>query len=145
MNTLRHHSRSVAFQLLYRFDLENSQGTELPTAPQVVNELEKHFAHFEVDPKAQSFSRELITGVMARFEELNAIIVSKAKNWKLSRIDPVDRTLLRMGLFELKYSPELATAIAIDEAIELAKQFGTADSASFINGILDSAAKDFKK
>jgi N utilization substance protein B len=135
MKSQRHHAREVAFQFLYRFDLEGRQDD--PT-----EEIERHFKHFKIPEDVQVFARDLIKGTLRERQELDRTIEATAANWKVARMPFVDRNLLRMSLYELTHNRETPASVTIDEAVELAKQFGTADTAPFINGILDACAKN---
>ena len=77
-------------------------------------------------------------GAQGRVEELDAAIADAAANWRLDRIAPVDRTVLRLGAYELLAEPQTPAAVILDEAVELAKRFGEADSPAFVNGVLDA-------
>jgi len=78
----------------------------------------------------------LVLGVLRNREELDALLESKAENWSLSRMAATDRNVLRLGAFEIRYA-DTPDRVAIDEALELAKRFGSAQSSQFVNGILD--------
>ncbi len=85
----------------------------------------------------------IITGVKANLEKIDAAINGVSQNWKTSRMTIVDRNILRMAVFEIRLMPEpLKPNIAINEAIELAKRYGTTDSSGFVNGLLDQIAKE---
>ena len=84
-------------------------------------------------------------GVERHREELDGLIDGYAKGWNLNRLAKVDLTLLRMGLFELLYLPEVPVGAAINEAVELSKRYGEDKSYSFINGILGTAARELRK
>ena len=132
----RRQAREQALQLLYQLDIGAGALTpedalarfwedeEEPTAPDVVE-----------------FARILVRGVLARRERLDAMISDASINWKLARMSLVDRNILRIGAFELSALEDVPPNVAINEAIELGKRFGTSDSGSFINGILDKIAR----
>jgi transcription antitermination protein NusB len=82
------------------------------------------------------FSRSLVAGVRSHGKELDKLIEQEAENWSLKRMAATDRNILRLGAFEMLHT-ETPARVAIDEAVELAKRFGTAQSAQFVNGILD--------
>ena len=132
----RHRSREVALQALYAHDLAPVRGD-----PVALREVFDRVAEsFEVPESAKIFSEELVFGVGARGEELDAVIQAHARNWKLSRMGVVDRNLLRLATFELMEYAETPAAVIIDEAIELARSFGDDRSPSFVNGVLDAVA-----
>jgi N utilization substance protein B len=80
----------------------------------------------------------LATGARSRLDEIDAAIAEAASNWRLDRIAPVDRTVLRLGTWELIGEPQTPSAVVLDEAVELAKRFGEENSPAFVNGVLDA-------
>lgn len=93
------------------------------------------------DPSFE-FAQTLLEGVLRHGQVLDALIQQHAKNWRLNRMSLVDRNILRIGVFELSYRPDIPGKVAINEAIELAKKFSTDDAVSFINGVLDAVLKE---
>lgn len=96
----------------------------------------------EMDDPSFQFARRLVEGVLIYKRELDACIQKYSKNWRLNRMSWVDRNILRLGVFELSYCPDIPGKVAINEAIELAKKFSNDDAVSFINGILDAVLRD---
>jgi N utilization substance protein B len=94
-----------------------------------------------LDRGANPFTRELVEGVVARQAELDALIAEHSKGWALDRIAPVERNILRVALYELRDRPDVPTEVAIDEAIEAAKELCSADAPGFVNGILGAVAR----
>jgi N utilization substance protein B len=92
------------------------------------------------DPDAVRFARELVEGVQAHREEIDALIEKHSHNWRLDRMSRIDRNVLRLGIFELKYRPDIPRKVTINEAVELGKNFGTEESSAFVNGLLDRVA-----
>ena len=92
------------------------------------------------DPAADVFAKELIAGVKLHQPELDAIIEEHSHNWRLDRMQRIDRNVLRIGVFELKYLVDIPRKVTINEAVELAKNFGNEASSAFINGLLDRIA-----
>lgn len=90
----------------------------------------------------KGFVDELVDGVKKHMEEINATIVKYAPEWPLDQITIVDRNILRLGIYELKYSENIPAKVAINEAIELAKNFGGESSGKFVNGVLGAIYKD---
>lgn len=89
------------------------------------------------------YADELIRGVKAKSGEIDALIQSVSRSWKVERMALVDRNLLRIAVFEMKHlMPPLKPSIAINEAVELAKQFGSTESSAFVNGLLDQIRKE---
>jgi len=107
------------------------------------------FEHFWDDQEAaeetRSFSEELVLGVCRTQDETDLMISEAAENWRLDRMAVVDRNVLRMAVFEMLHLPDTPDAVVIDEAIEVARKFGSEDSAKFINGILDSILRRSRK
>ncbi len=94
------------------------------------------------DRGAAEFCLAIYDAVIVHREEIDKLITATAENWKIHRMLPVDRNLLRIGTYEMRFAAEpLPPAIAIDEVIELARRFGSADSPGFVNGVLDRIAK----
>ena len=123
----RHAARKRALDVLYEADLK-----ERPL-PEV---LAKHMAAEDPLPE---FAVDLIRGVYRHREQIDALIAEHSREWKLSRMPVVDRNILRLALFELQHSVDVPRAVAIDEAVELAKELSTADSGRFVNGLLSRA------
>ena len=84
------------------------------------------------------FSKELVLGVYEKRPELDRLIIRASKNWRLERMPYVDRSILRMAAFEILYMEDVPPKVSIDEAVDIGKRFGTEDSGSFINGVLDN-------
>jgi transcription antitermination protein NusB len=94
-----------------------------------------------LDRDASPFTREVVEGVIAEQAELDALIAAHAKGWSLDRIAPVERNILRVALHELRSRPDIPAEVAIDEAIEAAKELCSADAPGFVNGILGAVAR----
>lgn len=94
------------------------------------------------NPAEKEFTRELVEGVVEHREELDELIRRYADRWVLERMPIVDRNLLRMGIFELLYRPDIPNAATINEAVELAKLLSTEDSGRFVNGLLGRVARE---
>ncbi|MCK5826833.1 MAG: transcription antitermination factor NusB [Desulfuromusa sp.] len=91
------------------------------------------------------FADSIVNGVVGYRSVIDKKISEVAKNWSLERMTPVDLSILRIGVYELLYRPEIPDPVVIDEAIEIAKRYGTKDSPSFINGLLDKISKTSSK
>lgn len=99
----------------------------------------------EADPVAaeeMEFAQELVRGVLAERDAIDRKIEGASENWRLTRMPVVDRNILRIGAFELGWRTDIPASVAINEAIELAKRFGGAESRAFVNGILDRVASE---
>jgi len=125
--TRRSRARQVAFQVLFQDDLNPRIN------PAHADALLRRRLRM---PEMVEFARELVAGVRRNRPELDRLIEETAEHWSLERISATDRNILRLGAYEILHS-DTPDPVAIDEAIELAKRFGTAQSAAFVNGILD--------
>jgi N utilization substance protein B len=126
--TRRSRAREVALQLLYQHDL--NPDVERP----VIERFVRDRLH---SPALEPFTLKLYDGVMAHGPDIDRRLGEAAENWRLARMAAVDRNVLRLGGYELLYEPETPPGVAIDEAIELARRYGSADSPGFVNGVLD--------
>jgi transcription antitermination protein NusB len=102
--------------------------------------IEFFLAHFEGSPKAKEFARGLVSGVLSHRVEIDRLIRESTDHWKLSRMAKVDLIILRMASYELLFCPDIPLNVSMDEAIEIGKRYGSADSPTFINGVLDQVA-----
>ncbi len=101
--------------------------------------------HFLSDREPDDFLKSLVLGVLEHFAQLDGLIEQYSENWRLDRINMIDRNILRMAVFELLYCEEIPPKVTINEAIDLGKRFGSEDSGSFINGILDRVQNEVVK
>lgn len=134
----RHLSRSIVLQSLFEWDLN---GVEKKDVPEV---LDRNIAEFAPNKTDLPFMQKLLDGVLQKQGELDLVIEKAAPDWPIDRISPVDRNILRLGLYELLFSDrsEVPAKVAINEAIELAKQFGGENSSRFVNGVLGAVYKE---
>ncbi len=125
----RREARERALGLLYEAESKSMTPAEvidaLPVAP-------------------EPFAAELIIGVGDHLDEVDATIRAYAKGWSLERMPSLDRALLRIGVYELMWTPDVPTGAVISEAVELAKTFSTDDSGKFVNGMLSAVAADVR-
>jgi transcription antitermination factor NusB len=138
----RTQAREIALQALYQYDLERKADK---TAQKSAADFEPFLAASTEDPEVRQYATTLLDGTLCALDELDQKISAAAENWKLSRIAPVDRCVLRLALFELLESAEVPPKVAINEAIDLAKKFSTEQSGAFVNGILDRIYTDLRK
>ncbi len=131
----RTHARRLVLEVLYQVDL---------LGPDVVEDSLNSPAGLEPEPAAagrdldaQNFARELVRGVIEHVEDIDNRIRAVAENWDLTRMATVDRNILRLGTYELVYRDDIPPKVSINEAVELAKCYSTAESGTFVNGILD--------
>lgn len=130
--TRRSRAREVALQLLFQYDSN-------PTVPRLMQE---QFVRERLkDPALESFCVGLVDGVLGHRAQIDERLTDAAENWRLQRMAAVDRNVLRIGAFELLFAPDVPASAVIDEAIELARRFGSKDSPSFVNGVLDRIAR----
>ena len=134
----RHLSRSIVLQTLFEWDLNNIERTEL------IGVLERNMNEFAPNRADAPYMEKLLDGIQGKQSELDLIITKAAPEWPIERISPVDRNILRLGLFELLFADrkEVPAKVAINEAIELAKQFGGDNSSKFVNGVLGAVYKE---
>jgi N utilization substance protein B len=123
----RSRAREIALQALFQEDLNPANSLE---------NLGAFLAARLQEEPLREFAKQLVLGVKRNQDELDQLLAEKAANWSVPRMAATDRNLLRLGAYELRYS-DTPDRVAIDEAIELAKRYGTANSPQFINGILD--------
>jgi N utilization substance protein B len=130
----RRAGRAFALQLLYARDGDATTDVAMQAA-----DWSAAF-DLEVDDGAQEFARELAAAASTRATELDELIAGSSKNWRIDRMSRVDRNILRLGACELVAFREVPVKVVINEAVELAKRFGTAESSAFVNGVLDRIA-----
>lgn len=134
MSGIRRTGRAYALQLLYARDGDPS--TDLTgAAVSWASEFE-----LEIEPAAQAFAKELVAAAVERAAEIDKLIAGASKNWRIERMSRVDRNILRLGACELVAFRDVPVKVVINEAVELAKRFGTAESSAFVNGVLDRIA-----
>ena len=131
LESRRGQARVAAMRFLY----EREYQRELDLA----EALRRHFEFMQVKDGVAGYARMLIEGVAAKEAEIDPLIESHLDNWKLSRLTRVDRIVLRLGVYEMLYGDGVPPKVIINEMVELAKLYSTADSSSFTNGILDAA------
>jgi transcription antitermination protein NusB len=133
----RHLARTIAMQTMYEWDFNGQQAD-------VADLLKENFKQFAPDFSDEGFSEALIKGVMANRPAIDATITKYAPEWPLEQITIVDRNVLRLGVYELMFSPDVPPKVAINEAIEVAKGFGGESSGKFVNGVLGAIYRDLQ-
>ena len=130
-------SRSVALQLLYAAEITNTSASELlhtNNATMLVDE-----DHEPVSP--DTYALMLLQGIEEHQEEIDTLLNASSQNWALARMPIMDRAILRLAVYEMKFQPDIPLSVSIDEAVELAKQYGGEDeSHRFVNGVLGKIA-----
>ena len=124
----RSQAREAALKALYQLDLRPDLS---------VADLEEEVRHDVRAADAREFALELLHGVVAQRDPIDREVEAVAHNWSLARMAAVDRNVLRLGAYELMHRPDVPPAVAINEAVTIAKKYSTAESGNFVNGILD--------
>jgi N utilization substance protein B len=136
MPTIRRKARRIALQALYEFD---SAGHE----PE--NILQRLLTESSLDEEAALFVQELVKGTIQNRGKIDDIIQRFAPAWPLEQIPPIDRNILRLAIFEIILNNGVPVKVAINEAVELAKTFGSDNSAKFVNGVLGSVSSQYRE
>ena len=134
----RHLSRTIAMQTLYQWDFHGQKETDLDDL--LAYNLQEFAPGFNDD----NFAKKLIDGVLKNRNEIDELIKKYATEWPLEQITTIDRNILRLGVYELKFDPDIPSKVAINEAIEVAKSFGGESSGKFINGVLGAIYKEME-
>jgi len=129
----RRKSRELALQALYQGEQAGQNGLLV---------FEEFCAHFQVNKKSIPYAKKLLDGVQEKADAINQLISKYAENWRLERMSVIDRNILRLAVYEVYFQDDVPISVAINEAVEIAKRYSTDDSGPFINGILDSMAKE---
>ncbi len=124
----RTRARELVLKALYLIDVRG---------PDALPEVPAFFAAETTDTDVLAFARQVFDGIIEHRDELDAKISGVAENWQIHRMAVIDRNLLRLGTFEFAYLADIPPKVSINEAIDLAKRYSTADSGAFVNGILD--------
>jgi transcription antitermination protein NusB len=132
----RRKARELALQMLFQWELGGH-------TPQHV--IATFLCSRRTNPAEESFARSLFEGTVNEVESLNRMIQEHAQHWRLERMAAVDRNVIRVALYELLHHAETPPAVVINEALELARRFSTADSVEFVNGVLDAIRKAIDK
>jgi N utilization substance protein B len=128
----RRKAREFALRVLFETDFNQERWQGI---------LERVLSEETLEPETREFLSQILTAYGAHVQEIDAHIETHSDNWKISRMASVDRNLLRLGVCEILFLPEVPKSVSINEYLEIAKKFGSEDSSSFINGILDRLEK----
>jgi N utilization substance protein B len=128
---LRRKGRELALQALYQQEITGDVSEQA---------LRLFWGNFEASEQAQAFGVGLVKGVCARKADIDALIGKVSENWRLDRLSKVDLNVLRLATYELLETPDVPPSVVINEAIEIVRRFGSAESAVFVNGVLDQVA-----
>src|SRR5687767_7212796 len=131
--TRRSRAREVALQLL--FERDHNPGVERTALEQFARDRLKF-------DELLAFCLSLYDGVVNNLTDIDQKLAGSAENWRLPRMSTVDRNVLRIGAFELLHGKDMPAAVAFDEAIELARRYGSAESPAFVNGVLDRLRRE---
>lgn len=136
----RHLSRSIVLQTLYEWDF-------LGQKKEIKEIFQRNLKLLGYGLPNDEYPKKLLKGIVEHWDELNKLIVSGAPEWPLNQINIIDRNILRIGLFELLFGDfnEVPPKVAINEAVELAKTFGSDSSRRFVNGVLGTVYKDIEE
>ena len=128
----RRRGRELALQALYQLEI---------TGDHTDATVQAFVRHFSESEECQAFALKLVEGVLERADEVNALISAATENWRIERLSKVDANVLRLASFELVACPDVPVSVVINEAIEIARRYGSEESAVFVNGILDAIAE----
>lgn len=131
----RRKAREETLRILFRLEFEKAQLDKI---------LTQYWENRRTPEEIKKYSNWLVHGVISHQEKIDSIIQSVSEHWRISRMALIDRNILRMAVFELVYEENIAPAIVINEAIEVAKKYSGEEAATFINGILDAVRKDLE-
>ncbi len=132
----RHLARTIALQTLFEWDFKGQKKQDLDEI------IQYNYQSFAPEFHDNSFTDKLIKGVTDNLLAIDNYIKKYAPEWPLEQITNVDRNILRIGIYELAFNPDIPSKVAINEAIEIAKTFGGESSGKFVNGVLGSIYKD---
>lgn len=132
----RRAARETALKVLFQVDVGKVRATVA---------LDHMLAETVAVARSESFTRQLVEGTLAHLAEVDALITRYAVDWTLDRMGNIDRNLLRLAIFEMMHVPDVPPSVAVNEAVELAKKYGDADSAKFVNGILGNVVRGLAK
>ncbi len=135
----RHLARSIIIQILYQFDFHHQNYSLLP---QIQKNTLKEFGK-NLDEEKE-YLQQTLDNLLKKITKIDEIISKYTKKWSLDKLTIIDKNILRLGIYELYFNQEIPPKVAIDEAIELSKNFGGTSSSKFINGILGTIYEDLK-
>ncbi|MGH9328474.1 MAG: transcription antitermination factor NusB [Terriglobia bacterium] len=128
----RRKARELALQMLFQWDVGNQTPTEI---------ISRFLARRKLDSETERFARVLFEGAVSHVDSIDVLVRAHSTHWRLERMAAVDRNIIRMALYELFHVPENPPAVVLNEALELARRFSTADSVEFVNGVLEGVRK----
>jgi N utilization substance protein B len=128
----RRKAREIALQMLYQMEVNPGEPREA---------LELFWKGLSASQPVKEFVNRIVTGVHVRQDEIDTLLARHSEHWRLDRMDRVDKSILRMGVFEIMFCDDIPVKVAMNEAVNLGKKFGAEESGAFINGILDKISK----
>jgi len=128
----RTRARELTMQALYQLDVQG---------PELFNFLGQFFAETEVDPTVQKLASDWAKGTWEKIKQCDERISASTIKWQFGRLSPVDKSILRLSVYQLEFCPNIPPKVVINEAIELAKKYSTDKSPGFVNGVLDAVLK----
>ncbi len=131
----RRKARESTLQILFQLEFNNSQPEKA---------IKQYWKYRRASQEIKSYSDLLVEGILSHQEEIDTLIQSVSEHWRLARMAVVDRNILRIAVFELLYEKNIAPAIIINEAIEIAKKYSNEEGAMFVNGLLDAVRKELE-
>ncbi|MFA5021760.1 MAG: transcription antitermination factor NusB [Patescibacteria group bacterium] len=134
----RHLARTIALQTLYQWDFNN----RYDDAQKLAGSIKRNLKEFAPQFDDNGFIEHLVNGVVKNQPEIDKLIAKYAPEWPIEQITMVDRNVLRIGIQEMRFDPDIPEKVAINEAIELAKTFGGESSGKFVNGVLGTIYKE---
>jgi len=132
----RTRARELAMQALYQLDVQG---------PGLLDFLDRFFIENEPNDSARKLASDWTKGTWENLAQCDELIIDSTIKWQLSRLSPVDKSILRLAIYQLKFCPDIPPKVALNEAIELAKKFGSDKSGSFVNGVLDAILHKIKR
>ena len=128
----RSSGREAALQMLFALETTSDDAERV---------IRSFWASFDGHPESREHAEACVRGVAEQLESIDALLRTASINWRLERMTKVDRNILRLGAWELAHRADIPRPVILDEAVELAKRFGSEDSSSFVNGVLDKVAE----
>jgi transcription antitermination factor NusB len=126
-------ARECALKILYRIEISSES---------VESSINDFWPRENHSGEIMDFANNLVKGIYKNLQEINSMISKYADNWEIKRIAVIDKNIIRMGIFELLFMPDIPPKVSINEAIELAKKYGDVDSGKFVNGVLDKIREE---
>ncbi len=138
---IKRQARECALQIIFQLD-----SVDAPSAADIDDAIARFFENFDApDDKAKAMAEEVARGVATERVALDEIVQRNSQRWKIPRMAMVDRNILRLATWELRADREGSARVVIDEAVEIAKRYGAEQSGAFVNGVLDSVARELTR